>query len=99
MTDQTLSRRNLLLALAGAGSFLVAGKAMAMSREPVSGGSELGVAYANRCTTQTDSAHAQLIGDLQAMLMQRGGAPGEVLTQTAYCPICGCPVTATRTVE
>ncbi len=99
MTDRLLSRRSLLLALAGIGGFAATGRALAMNRQTIASGSELGAAYANRCTSQVDSSHAQLVGDLQAMLLQRTGAKGEVLTQTAYCPICGCPVTVARTVD
>ncbi len=100
MKTDLLTRRSLLLGLAGAGGFLaLGGKALAMSQQTIGAGSELGIAYANRCSVATDSNHAGLVGDLQAVLAQRSGAKGEVLTQTAYCPICGCPVTVTRTVE
>ena len=97
--NSDFSRRQMLLGVAGLGAFMTTGAARAMSRETVSGNSELGQSFANHCTAQTDSAHAQLIGDLQAMLMQKGGNKGDVLTQTAYCPICGCPVTVTRRVD
>jgi hypothetical protein len=99
MKPDPLSRRALLLALAGMGGLIAGGKAMAMDRKTISGTSELGLAYANHCTAQNDANHASLIGDLQAMLAQRSGTPGQVLTQTAYCPICGCPVTVTRVVD
>ncbi len=100
MVDQVLSRRQMMMAIAGLGTVALAGRASAMTRDTISGGSELGTAYANRCSAQAaDSAHAKLIGDLQSILMQRSGQKGEVMTQTAYCPICGCPVTVTRVVD
>ncbi len=101
MKFEPLSRRSLLLGLAGIGGFAaLGGKAMAaMSPQTISGSSELGLAYANHCTANNDASHAAMVGDLQAVLAQRSGAKGEVLSQTAYCPICGCPVTVTRTVQ
>ena len=100
MKFDPISRRSLLLGLAGASGFVAfGGKAIAMSQQTISGSSELGLAYANHCTANNDSNHAALAGDLQAVLAQRSGQKGEVLTQTAYCPICGCPVTVTRVVN
>jgi hypothetical protein len=99
---KTLSRRELLLGSAGIGAFATAlalgGRAFAMSEEKLRGDSELGLAYANRCSALDGGAHAQIMGDLQAMLLKQPGQKGQVLTQTAICPICGCPVTASRTV-
>ncbi len=94
-----LTRRRLLATTMGLGFGIgLAKSAFAMSQSQLSGGSELGVAYANRCGGGDAGAHQKLVADLQAVLMQQPGAKGETLTKTAYCPICGCPVTATRTV-
>ncbi len=100
MNANRLTRRQLLATTMGLGlgAGLGLGKASAMSQSQLSAGSELGTAYANRCGGGDASAHQKLISDLQAVLMQQPGTKGETLTKTAYCPICGCPVTATRTV-
>jgi hypothetical protein len=39
------------------------------------------------------------MAQLQATLMNQPGAKGQTLTQTAVCPICGCPITASRTIQ
>jgi hypothetical protein len=101
METKHLSRRRLLATTMGLGlgvGFGLSRPASAMSQSQLSSGSELGLAYANRCGGSDASAHQKLISDLQAVLMQEPGAKGQVLTKTAYCPICGCPITATRTI-
>ena len=101
MIDRKFSRRDILLAGAGLGALgavMSGGGASAMSEQKLQAGSELGLAYANRCNSADAGAHTQLVADLQSQLMKQPGSKGEVLSRTAVCPICGCPVTATRTV-
>ena len=101
MIERTLSRRQVLLGSLLGGSalgFAVTLPASAMLQKSLPANGELGTAIANRCQSNDGGAHAQLIADLQAALMLQPGIKGEVLTRTAVCPICGCPVTATRSV-
>ncbi len=101
--EKSLTRRQLLratglstVALAGLG----ATRAFAMSEQTLKPDSELGVAFANRCTVAgNDGTHAQIRAQLQAVLMNQPGASGQTLTQTAVCPFCGCPITASRTIQ
>jgi hypothetical protein len=56
-----------------------------------------GLAFANHCGGASE--HAGLLAQLQGQLAGRTAESGTTLTATATCPICGCPVTATRTVK
>jgi hypothetical protein len=101
MNSKRISRRQLLATTMGLGlgAGMVFGRpASAMTESKLAAGSELGIAYANRCGGADASAHQKMLSDLQAVLMQEPGIKGETLVKTAYCPICGCPITATRTV-
>jgi hypothetical protein len=92
-----LSRRNLLLGTAcGAGllPLAVPSRARAFSTEDIVPGSGLGIAYANRCGS--DAEHAAIRADLEQRLAAQPGAPGAAATISAVCPICGCPVYASR---
>jgi hypothetical protein len=96
-----LSRRSLLrgaaalvpgLALLGSGR-----GAQAFSMETMSPGSALGLAYSNRCGG--DSMHPVITARLEADLANQTGPVGTTLSETAVCPICGCPITVTRVVR
>jgi hypothetical protein len=101
--EKVLTRRALLRATGLSTAALVglaATRAFAMSEQAMRGDSELGTAFANRCTVAgNDSAHTQIMAQLQATLMSQPGSKGQTLTQTAVCPICGCPITASRTIQ
>ena len=96
-----VSRRSLLkgsVALVPGLAILAAGRpAGAFSTETRSAGSGPGLAYASRCGN--DSMHPVIMARLQAELANRTAAPGTMLSDTAVCPICGCPITATREVR
>jgi hypothetical protein len=99
MLDRSLSRRAVLFGSVGFGALLgLAGTASAMNKTPLAGNAELATAYANRCSATANGEHAQIMDQLQTMLASQQGAPGQTLTQTAYCPLCGCPIVATRLV-
>jgi hypothetical protein len=96
-----LSRRRLLKGsvavvpgLALLGSSRDAG---AFSMETMSPGSSIGLAYSNRCGG--DAMHDVVRAQLQADLTNRVGPVGSTLSETAVCPICGCPITVTRVVQ
>jgi hypothetical protein len=59
--------------------------------------SPLALQIKNHCST--DAYHQQILAGLEQDLLSRTGAPGSLLTETAYCPICGCPIIATRRVQ
>ena len=95
MNDRKVSRRDVLLATTGVGGIaallLSPSRTMAaMSQQTLSGSSELGIAYANRCSVNAvDGQHAKIFNQLQALLASQSASDGQVLTQTAVCPICG----------
>ncbi|HLI13656.1 MAG TPA: hypothetical protein VKY65_18845 [Alphaproteobacteria bacterium] len=97
-THRLLDRRGFLLSTAalGGGFALFGGarRAAAFSIEKIPPQSGLGLAYANRC--KSDALHAQILATLDAKLAKETGAKGSFLTLTEICPICGCPITATR---
>jgi hypothetical protein len=96
-----VSRRSLLkgsVALVPGLAILAAGRpAAAFSTETMNPGSGVGLAYSARCGS--DSMHPVIMARLQAELANRTAAPGTMLSDTAVCPICGCPITATREVR
>ena len=96
-----LSRRRLLrgsaavvpgLALLGFGR-----AARAFSMETMSPGSSIGLAYSDRCGG--DAMHAVVTARLEADLARQTGPVGTTLSETAVCPICGCPITVSRVVR
>jgi hypothetical protein len=101
MTKKSFDRRSFLLSTVGLGGLLglSAGSnaARAFSYESIPPMSGLGAAFANRCSA--DAQHAQLLAKLEQDLAARSGVPGSTISATAYCPFCGCPVIATRTIE
>ena len=96
-----LSRRGLLkgsLALMpGVAMIAATTPAAAFSTETMIPRSSAGLAYANRCGG--DSMHPVITARLEAELAARTGPPGTTLSETAVCPICGCPITVSRLVR
>ena len=101
MGRNSLNRRAFLLSTASLGSLLAlvaeSGSASAFEVEQLGPKSPLAVEIKNRCST--DVYHTEIRTDLEKNLLYRTAAPGTLLTETAYCPICGCPIIATRYVE
>ncbi len=101
MSRKLMDRRSFLLSGAALGGGLAllgrAGPAAAFSVETVPAASGLGIAYANRCSS--DSQHAQILAKLDAELAAKTGEQGTYLTASEVCPICGCPIIATRYVK
>jgi hypothetical protein len=101
MVSKTLNRRAFLLSTASLGSIaaLVFGSrpASAFEVEHWAPNSPLALEIKNHCST--DAYHQQILAGLEQDLLARKGAPGTLLTETAYCPICGCPIIATRYVQ
>jgi hypothetical protein len=54
-------------------------------------------AYSVRCGS--DSMHPLITARLEAELANQTAAPGTTLSETAVCPVCGCPITVTRLVH
>ena len=100
MGGKHVNRRAFLLSTAGLGgifALLAPGRpARALTIEGIPPQSGLGIAMANRCSG--DAGHAQILARLESQLAGRSGAPGSTLSLTEYCPICGCPIIATRTI-
>ena len=99
MSGKRVDRRSFLLSTAGLGGVfaLLAGtrSAGAFTLQGIPAESRLGVAIANRCSG--NAGHEQILMRLEAALAARGGAPGSTQSMTEYCPICGCPIIASRT--
>ncbi len=102
MSRGSPSRRRLLQSSAAfvpALAVLAMGrKARAFSMESLAPTSGPALAYANRCGP-SNSAHAAIRSALQAQLAGESGAPGQTLTASEVCPICGCPIVVTRVVD
>jgi hypothetical protein len=98
MAQKHFSRRAFLLSSAALGGAIAAvghaTQAGAFAFETVSPQSAIGVAFSNRCGS--DSEHARLQALLEQELAKQSGTPGTYLTRQTICPICGCPITATR---
>jgi hypothetical protein len=94
MSDFAQGRRSLLRSVAAwigaASAFAAARSAGAWQVQEIDPASALGAAYAKRCGGPSD--HAALIAQLRAQLSKEPSAK----TLTTTCPICGCPVIATR---
>jgi len=93
-SDFARGRRHLLRSAAawvGAGAALAAARsAGAWQVQEIAPESPLGLAFAKRCGGPSD--HAGLVAMLQAQLSKEPSAK----SLTATCPICGCPVIASR---
>jgi hypothetical protein len=98
MGEKFLKRRSFLLSTAGLGGVFAliarSGAASAFSIEQLPGQSKLALAAANHCSES--AAHGQILAKLEQDLAHRSGAPGTLLAETEYCPLCGCPIIATR---
>ncbi|HUN46442.1 MAG TPA: hypothetical protein VMU85_07980 [Stellaceae bacterium] len=97
MGDFSQSRRRMLLGTArwvgGAVAVAATGAARpAHAFQSYVGNPESGVGqlYANRCGPSSE--HAALISELQGKLERDSALP----SLTAFCPLCGCPVTVAR---
>jgi hypothetical protein len=102
MLDRSLSRRGFLLSTtASLGGILAltagTGPASAFEVQNLNPGAPLALDIQNRCSA--DAAHDDIRAGLEHDLLLRSAAPGTTLTETAYCPLCGCPVVATRYVK
>lgn len=100
--SETLDRRGFLRSLAG-GTALAA-TTVAATRAPAAvklqqfgPESAVGLDIAKRCGTSSE--HAALLAELEARLAVQTGAPGTTLSETATCPVCGCPVIAYRDLK
>lgn len=100
MSGRHVNRRAFLLSTAGLGGIVAllapGSSARALTIDGIPPQSGLGIAMANRCSG--DAGHAQILARLESELAGRSGAPGSTLSLTEYCPICGCPIIATRTI-
>jgi hypothetical protein len=71
--------------------------AVALTIQQLGPESAIGSDVAKRCGPASE--HAALLAELEAKLAESAGAAGTTLSATATCPICGCPVTATREIK
>ena len=104
MTSRQIGRRAFLLgscSVAGAVLALagVARTARAFTIVDMDPNTQVGLAYANRCKVAPQQGHADLLAKLAADLATKTGAQGTYIYETAVCPICGCPVTASRYIN
>jgi hypothetical protein len=102
MRDRIVSRRGFLLSsTASLGGILAVAagtmRAAAFEVQNVNPGAPLALDIQNRCSA--DTAHEDIRAGLEHDLLLRSAPPGTTLTETAYCPLCGCPVVATRYVK
>jgi hypothetical protein len=101
MSLKSFSRRGFLLGTAGFGGVLglvgASGSASAFEIQQVPPQSRLGLEIKNHCSVS--AGHDEIRAKLEQDLLKRSGAPGALLTETAYCPLCGCPIIATRYVQ
>lgn len=101
MSAKSLSRRAFLLSTASVGGLVAwaaqSGPARAFEVQHLPPDSLLALQIKNHCSTS--AYHQQILAGLEQELLQRTGTPGTLLTETAYCPLCGCPIIATRRVE
>jgi hypothetical protein len=102
MRDRFVSRRGFLLnTTASLGGILAlaagTGRAAAFEVQTLSPGAPLALDIQNRCSA--DASHDDIRAGLEHDLLLRSAPSGTTLTETAYCPLCGCPVVATRYVK
>ena len=92
------ARRTLLFGtMGGTAALLAAGRARAFSIEEVPAESDLGLMLQDRCSTGASAQHDAIKAELEAKLAREQVAPGAVVSAREVCPICGCPIIATRT--
>jgi hypothetical protein len=102
MRNRSLSRRGFLMSTtASLGGILAlaagTGRAAAFEVQNINPGAPLALDIKNRCTA--DAAHDNIRAGLENNLLVRSAPPGTTLTETAFCPLCGCPIVATRYAE
>ena len=102
MRDRFISRRGFLLSTtASLGGVLVlvtgSNRAAAFEVQNLGPGAPLALDIQNRCSA--DATHDDIRSGLEHDLLLRSAAPGTTLTETAFCPLCGCPIIATRYVK
>jgi hypothetical protein len=102
MRDRVVSRRGFLLSTtASLGGILAlaagTGRAAAFEVQNLNPGAPLALDIQNHCSV--DATHDDIRAGLEQDLLLRSAPPGTTLTETAYCPLCGCPVVATRYVK
>ena len=102
MKEKRMNRRRFLRGSLGAsaavGALIAGGAARAAGTlQHIAPTSPLGLDLQNRCGGAAE--HAQLLAELLARLADETGPTGTTLSATAQCPLCGCPVTAYRTVK
>jgi hypothetical protein len=102
MRDRFVSRRGFLLSTtASLGGILTlaagSNRAAAFEVQNLNPGAPLALDIRNRCTV--DATHDDIRAGLEYDLLLRSAPAGTTLTETAYCPLCGCPVVATRYVK
>jgi hypothetical protein len=94
MATISKDRRRLLLGtaatLGGLAAMAMLRPARAFEMQSISPGSDIGMAYSNRCGGTSE--HAGLMSQLRSQLAANPSAS----SMTATCPICGCPVTVSR---
>jgi hypothetical protein len=99
--SRILGRRSFTRSLvAGTGIAVVivaARSAVALTVQQLGPESAVSLDIAKRCGSVSE--HAALLAELEAKLAQSDAAAGTTLTATATCPVCGCPVTATREIK
>jgi hypothetical protein len=102
MRDKSVSRRGFLLSTtASVGGILALAtgshRAAAFEVQSLGPGAPLALDIQNRCSA--DATHDDIRAGLEHDLLLRSAPPGTTLTETAFCPLCGCPVVATRYVK
>jgi hypothetical protein len=94
------TRRAFLLGSVGLGALLTvtarSQSALAFTFEDMPAESVVGLAYAQRCTSGDKTGHDAILARLEAALADQSGTPGSTVSAQETCPICGCPVIATR---
>jgi hypothetical protein len=102
MRDRFVSRRGFLFSTtASIGGILAlaagSNRAAAFEVQSLNPGAPLALDIQNRCSA--DSTHDDIRAGLEHDLLLRSAPSGTMLTETAYCPLCGCPIIATRYVK
>jgi len=101
--SRQLGRRGFLLATCGMAGAVAATAsrpkpAQAFTVVEMDPTSAAGIAFANRCSAAAQG-HADILTKLQTQLAAMNGTKGTTIYETAVCPICGCSITASRTIE
>jgi hypothetical protein len=99
--SRRFARRSLLHSLAwggGLAGLLLHGRAAAaLTVQQLGHESAIGADIAKRCGPASE--HAALLAELEAKLAESEAPAGTTLAASTNCPICGCPVIATREMK